>query len=118
MGSDGDGDDCESLATLLAVAIAAFAKRKTHTTHTVVENEDSHRLRHIVVDARGRRNRVGRQPSPREAYTVVDSILPVWFCTPKIHLIFGFGYFIIRDVLRTEKQSIASEIIERNGYEQ
>ena len=34
MGSDSDGDDYESLATLLAVAIAAFAKHKAHTTRT------------------------------------------------------------------------------------
>ena len=34
MGSDSDGDDYESLATLLTVAIAPFAKHKIHTIRT------------------------------------------------------------------------------------
>ena len=51
MGSDSGGDDCESLATLLVVAIAAIVTRKPDTL--VVEAGDSHRPRHVVVvDAR------------------------------------------------------------------
>ena len=66
-GSDSDGD-YESLATFLAVVIAAFANRKTHSTR-IVEEEDSRRLRHVVVGARDRRERGGRQPSPLQAHT-------------------------------------------------
>ena len=43
MGSDSDGDEHKSLATLVAVAIAAFAKhRDTNTTRV-----DIRRLRHV-----------------------------------------------------------------------
>ena len=71
MVSDRDGDDYESLATLVAVAIAAFDKHR-HTQVLLivfVKDEDSRHLRHVVVDARNRRERGGRQPSSREAHT-------------------------------------------------
>ena len=54
MGSKSDdGGDYESLATLVAVAIAAFAKHRDTPPLLLafVEDEDSRRLRH-VVDAR------------------------------------------------------------------
>ena len=52
-----DGDDYENLATLVAVAIAAFAKQKDTLLLLVsVEDEDSRRVGHIVVDARDRRS--------------------------------------------------------------
>ena len=35
----------------------------------------------------------------RDGLRVVDPILPVWFCSPKIHLPFEFGCGIIRDGL-------------------
>ena len=70
MALDSDGDDYENLASLLAVAMAAFAKYKAHYLLLVlVEGKDSRRLRHIVVDARDRRERGGKQPSSREAHT-------------------------------------------------
>ena len=56
MGSDSDGDDCEGVATLLAVAIAAFAKVSKSRYTFVVEDEDSRGLQH-VVDVRDRRDR-------------------------------------------------------------
>ena len=156
MRSDSDGDDYESLAALLAVAFAAFAKHKTYTTtRFVVEHKDSRRLQQVAVHARDRRERGGKQPSlrvkrtrrvyPRLTYNfssatvemlwrgelvrvrrraitivgyfartfakkkrsvksgfmvrVVNPILPVWFCYPKMHLIFGCRYDIIRDGL-------------------
>ena len=69
MGSENYGDDYESLATLVAVVLAAFAKhRHTLLLLAFVEDEDSRRLRH-VVDARDRRERGGRQPSSSEAHT-------------------------------------------------
>ena len=54
MGSDSDTTIyyeiyCESLATLLAVAIAAFAKQRHILLLLVfVEDEDSRRRRHVV----------------------------------------------------------------------
>ena len=59
-GSDGDGDNYENLAIPLAVAVATFAKRKTHTNRA--EDEDSRCLRQVVVAARDRRERGGKQP--------------------------------------------------------
>ena len=54
MESDSDGHDYKSITTLVADAIAAFAKHKRHTLLLVfVEDEDSRRLRHVVVDAQG-----------------------------------------------------------------
>ena len=68
MGSDSDGYDYESLTTLLAVSRDCLT-RQTQETHVLVEDEDSPRLRHVVVDARDRRERGGRHPSSREAHT-------------------------------------------------
>ena len=77
MGSNTDGDDYESLAALVAVAIAVFAKhRDTLLLLVFVEDEDSRRLRH-VVDARDRRERGAGQPSGCEAHTE---------CFPSPHL--------------------------------
>ena len=81
MASDSNGDDYKSPATLLAVAIAHLP----NTQHTIfvlvegvlVEGEDSRRLRHVVVDARDRLEREGRQPSWLEAHTA-------WFPSPHI----------------------------------
>ena len=85
IGSDSGGDDYENLATLLAIAIAAFAMHKTQTTITpllvVVKNEDSRRLGHVVVDARDRLERGGRHPSSSEAH-VAFSLAP----HTKVHL--------------------------------
>ena len=86
MGSDSDGKDYESPATLLAVAIA-------HSPNTIdtlllllllllllvfVEGEDSRRLRHVVVDARDRLEREGRRPTllARSAHGVFSPAPP------------------------------------------
>ena len=74
-GSDCDGDDYERFAIVLAVAIAAFAKHKTHNAHKLlvksclVKDKDSRRLRHVVVDVRDRLEQGGRQSSSREPHT-------------------------------------------------
>ena len=80
MGSGGDGDDYQSPATLLAVAIARSPNARQNARHTLlvlVEGEDSRRLRHVVVDARGRLERGGRQPFLLEAHTA-------WFPSPRL----------------------------------
>ena len=67
--------DFDSLATLRAVAIAPFGRlhHSANTRRTLllvcVEDEESRRLRHVVVDARDRRERGGRQPPSHEAHT-------------------------------------------------
>ena len=77
MGSDSDdGDDYESPATLLAVVIA-HSPNARHTLLVLVESEESRRLRHVVVDARDRLERGGRQPSLLEAHTA-------WFPSPHL----------------------------------
>ena len=88
MGSDSDGDDYESLATLAAVAIAPLAKHRDTLLLLLllqvlvfVEDEDSRRLRHVVVDALDRGERGGRQPSSREAHDVFSLAPPT-----KLHL--------------------------------
>ena len=59
MGSDSNGDDNETLATPLAVAVATFVKtQNTLLVSFVVEHEDNRRLRHDV-DARDRWERGG-----------------------------------------------------------
>ena len=73
--SDSDGD-YRSLATLLSVAITAFAKHNYTRPLVVVEDEDSRRLRH-VLDARYRQERGARQPFSRQAHTA---------CFPSPHL--------------------------------
>ena len=61
MGSGSDGDDYEGLATLVAVALAPFTKHRQASTAVLllvfVKNEDNRHLRHVVVDARDRRQR-------------------------------------------------------------
>ena len=76
MGSDSDGDDYESPATLLAVAIAHSPNTRC-TLLVLVEGEDSRRLRHLVVDARDRLGQGERQPSLLEAHTA-------WFPPPHL----------------------------------
>ena len=72
MRSDSNGDDYESLATLARVSRdCSIRQTQRHTMKLLlvsVEDEDSRRLRHVVVDARDRRERGGKQPS-REART-------------------------------------------------
>ena len=68
MGSDSDGDDYESLANLLAVAMAAFASTR-NTILVLVEDEDNRRLRH--VGARDRRERRKKQPSLQRGRTTL-----------------------------------------------
>ena len=59
MGSGSDGDDYESLAILLAIAMTHLPNTR-HTLLVLAEDEDGRRLRHVVVDARDRRERGGR----------------------------------------------------------
>ena len=69
MGSDSDGE-YESLA-LSSQSRLQHSPNTRHTPLIVVEDEDSRRLRHVVVDARDRRERGPRQPSCREAPTAL-----------------------------------------------
>ena len=153
MGSDGDGDDYESLPTLVAVAIAAFAKHKTHhsylssmartaavcdmslLTHEIDGSEGADnppgvkRTRRVflrptdeassacaeilwygepvrvrsraiaVVDCFARTLSKKRFVNSGFIVRVVESSLPAWFCDPKTHLMFGFGYDTVGDGL-------------------
>ena len=77
MGSDSYADNYESLATLLAVAIAVFAEvsNAKYKLRPVAEDEDSRRLKHLdVVHVRDRRERGRRQHSSGEAHTACSPL--------------------------------------------
>ena len=87
MGPDSDGEDYESLATLLAVALAALSKHKTHTTRTCRGRSrqtaavyDSSLFMHEIDGSEGEDNspRVKRTVFPRPAYKASSACEIIW----------------------------------------